>query len=768
VHKLTIAVFATSLAVFGLVAPGPRVTPASAATVPVNPKVVLIVGPVGGSTSSYRSDATTAAIEARKYTTNVITIFTPTATWAKVKPALVGASIVVYMGHGNGWPSPYPPFQTLTKDGLGLNPSAGTDNTTTKYYGESYIDDIRLAPNAVVILGHLCYSAGNSEQGKPEVSLSAAKQRVDNMAAGWIRAGARSVIAEPHTSGLWGGAAWYIRQLFTTHQTMDQIFRSSPRSNNHFLMFPSTRSPGYTAEMDPGQVDAPPYDRAMTGKPDLNSVDVTGARYASTDHDPSTFVVPGAASVKVDGAGLFADSSLTTPASPATLAFDTRVRIDGGPEWGTGAYAVHTLDGSASGYMAAPSLTPRDSQAPAVWTAETGTGAFSPNGDGSQDTFQVTGQFSEEVTWRVDFSAADGSPVYRTVTGTGATYDATWDGKHGGTPVVDGTYAFTVTAIDDWGNPEGTRTGDIVVDTVAPTLASALDPSPIPTFSPNGDGVGESVAFAFNTNESGAIMVSAADAGAHVVRTFPSATGAGAGSVTWAGDDDAGHFVADGTYDVALAPRDMAGNIGGAQIRQVVVYTALKSVKTSPTLFYPQDADALARTGTLSFVLTKAATVTWVIRDTSGRAVYTRYDHAALAAGTYTYAWNGKLPGGAYAPRGRYNSEVTATDGSATWSQHVYVYAQAFRINPATSTPALGQKFTVTIITAEPLTGTPKLTMKQSSWATVTLALTKVNSTSWRATATLHSTHAGSVVFKATGHDTHGGVNSATLTITAH
>ncbi len=275
-RKLAIAVLATTLAVIGMVAPGQRVATASAATPPTNPKVVLIVGPVAGSTSTYKADAAAAATEARKYTNNVITIYSPTATWAKVKPALVGASIVVYMGHGNGWPSPYAPFQTLTKDGLGLNPTAGTDNSTTKYYGESYIDDIALAPNAVVILGHLCYSAGNSEGGDPEPSLSVAKQRVDNMAAGWIRAGARSVVAEPYASGLYGGASWYIRQIFTTSQTMDAIFRSSPHSYGHEFTFGSTRNPGYTVAMDPQNVNAAPFRRAMTGNPGLLTTDVIG------------------------------------------------------------------------------------------------------------------------------------------------------------------------------------------------------------------------------------------------------------------------------------------------------------------------------------------------------------------------------------------------------------------------------------------------------------------------------------------------------------
>jgi flagellar hook assembly protein FlgD len=767
-RKLAIAVFATSLAVFGLVAPGPHVAFVSAAA-PTNPKVVIIVGPVAGSTSTYKADASAAAAEARKYTTDVITIFSPTATWSKVKPALAGASIVVYMGHGNGWPSKYPPFQTLTKDGLGLNPTAGTDNSTTKYYGESYIDDVTLAPNAVVILGHLCYSAGNSEQGDPEPTLSVAKQRVDNMAAGWIKAGARSVVAEPYASGLYGGASYYIRELFTSHQTMDQIFRDSPHSYGHEFTFPSTRSAGMTVEMDPEHVMAAPFRRGLTGKPGLLSTDVTGARYAATDRDPTTFVVPGAASVKVDGSAVYDDPSLGGTPS-ATLALDTRVRLDSaaGPVGGVAVYAIHTLTGSTSGFMSAAALTPRDSQGPAVWTAEDGTGAFSPNGDGSQDTFEVTGQFSEDVTWQVAFAAADGSPVFHTASGTGTSYDATWDGNDSGSPVADGTYAFTVTATDDWGNPEGSRSGTIKVDTVAPSLAASLAAPSTPTFSPNADGVGDSYPFAYDTSEAGFIVLTARSAADATVRTFLTATAAGAGRVAWVGDDDASHTVPDGTYEVTLAPRDLAGNVGGGLTREIVVYTALKAVKTSHTYIYPQDGDTLARTTLLSFTLTKPATVTWRLLNTAGASVYTRYYQVALAAGTYATTWGGKVPGGAYAPRGRYTLEVVATDGVATWTQRTTVYAQAFRIIPSNLTPARGATFTISAVSAESLKTAPKLSWTQPGHSKKTVTMTRVSSTTWKATVHLYSSGAGSVSFKVSGTDSHGGSNGTSLVIVIH
>ena len=93
---------------------------------------------------------------------------------------------MVYMGHGNGWPSRYrddlfPP----TQNGFGLNPVAGGSDSQHQYFGEQYAgDQIKLAKNAVVLLHHLCYASGNTEPGLPEGTLAQAKQRVDNYAAG--------------------------------------------------------------------------------------------------------------------------------------------------------------------------------------------------------------------------------------------------------------------------------------------------------------------------------------------------------------------------------------------------------------------------------------------------------------------------------------------------------------------------------------------------------------------------------------------------------
>ena len=754
--------------------------PAARAATPPEPKVVIIVGPVGSSTGAYKADGDAAYAEARKYTSRVVKVYTPNATWAAAKKALQGASVVIYMGHGNGWPSPYPPFQTNTKDGLGLNPSAGTDNTTTKYYGEHYLATyIHLAPNAVVILAHLCYSAGNSEEGQPDPTLTVAKQRVDNMAAGWIAAGARAVIAEVYGQGLYGGAAWYVRQLFTTHRTVDSMWRADPNFNNHVISFASTRSSGYTAEMDPDGVNKPPFHRSIVGKLTLQTADVTGAAYAPTDTDPPAFVVPGAASVAVDGAGLFADAALTPDAGtglpPATLALGTKVRLDHAEPSvnGIAVYAVHTLDGSANGFMAGPSLTPRDSASPVVWTVSAGTGAFSPNGDGSQDTFDVNGQLSESADWHVTFTNAAGD-VLGTVSGSGRTYDATWSGLDGSAPEPDGTYTYTISATDGWGNPPGTRTGSVVVDTVSPEFvsgpsalaATAGDP---PTFSPNGDGVSDTASFSYDTNEAGYIDATVRDSGGTVVRRFSTKTAAGSGQATWDGRTDSGSYAADGVYSVDLAPRDLAGNVGSSISDDVAVYGALSKIGVSAHYFYPQDNDAYAKTTTFTFTLLRPATVTWTLVNQSGGTIYQRYAGTPLAAGTYTYTWNGKTPAGAWVPRGRYDLHVTATDGTLSWGGLTTVFAEGFRILPATTTPARGQTLTIELLSSEKLEANPKIEWTQPGHATQTATTTALGTYTFKVSIKLYASGpAGSLTLNAVGYDIGGHRNSNGMSLILH
>lgn len=212
-------------------------------------KVVIVVGPVGSSTANYISSANLLASQAAGYGASVVKVYTPNATWPRVAAAARGAKVLIYLGHGNGWPSPYYPFSTSRMDGFGLNAALNSGNANTRYYGESYMAQLGLAKDAVVILNRLCYASGDSEWGTANPTKATAMKRVDNYGAGFLRGGARAVFASGITS-----VGYVLRGLFrgSASTTMTQLFWADPsRTVSYKTTFSSTRTPGTSALMDP-------------------------------------------------------------------------------------------------------------------------------------------------------------------------------------------------------------------------------------------------------------------------------------------------------------------------------------------------------------------------------------------------------------------------------------------------------------------------------------------------------------------------------------
>jgi len=238
-RMVVVAVLASLVAIGGIVT---NPTPVAAA----GKKVVIVVGPVGSSTANYIYNAKKLAAQARAYGATVYEVYSPHATWARVKSVAQGANLFIYLGHGNGYPSPYGAFSAYSKDGLGLNSYDGSSSHT--YYGEYYVSHyLRFAPNAVVILNRLCYASGNSEWGAANPTKATARQRVDNYGAGFLRTGARAVFAEGIDS-----ASYIISSLFRTTRTMKQVFWADPASKHTYAFsFASGRTPGKYALMDP-------------------------------------------------------------------------------------------------------------------------------------------------------------------------------------------------------------------------------------------------------------------------------------------------------------------------------------------------------------------------------------------------------------------------------------------------------------------------------------------------------------------------------------
>jgi hypothetical protein len=477
--------FAAPLAALLLTAPG-LVVGASAATVvgsadeaapavATAPKVVIVVGATHEHTSSYRDHGDLFAAEALKYTPNVVKVYSPNATWSKVRAAAQGASILIYIGHGSGYPkSEASVFNGDWLDGMGLNKASDPDDDVVRYYGENYVaNEIRLAKNAVVLLSHLCYASGNSESGDPEPTYAVARQRIDNFASGFLRAGARTVIAD-----VWnGGMLAYIRDILSADTTIGDMWRNSPSNHDHQMPFAPARNPAYDAIMDPNTWTSGFY-RSIVGDLDMTTAEVReGADAPFTGVSPATLVAPGAAAVATAGLAVHDDSALTTPTG-STLGAGTTVRVDevAAPvtaEDGTTpppTALVRTFSGSVEGWVSGAGLSPRDSAGPEVWSVD-GADVITPNFDGLHDRLHLVARFSETASWTARVRDAAGT-VLRSQSGAGHQAFIGWDARIDGDVAPVGDYTWELTASDSWGNPPASAGGTFsIVPADAPATA---------------------------------------------------------------------------------------------------------------------------------------------------------------------------------------------------------------------------------------------------------------------------------------------------------
>jgi hypothetical protein len=261
IRFLAMAVLASTVALGGLAA-APE--PAAAAGV----KVVIIVGPVESNTSRYLRHAKEYAALARSLGAQVTEVYSPKATWTRVKAAAKGANILIYLGHGNGSPSPYGAFSASRRNGMGLNRSASHGHANVKYYGQSMVQWLDLDRNAVVLLNHLCYASGNSEPGRTLPSKSVAMQRADGYGTGFLRAGAKAVFANGH-----GGLDSIITDLLTSDKTVGQIFQDDHAFDGaRDFKFASRKTSGSTVWMDPESKSR--YYHSVVGKLQLTATQV--------------------------------------------------------------------------------------------------------------------------------------------------------------------------------------------------------------------------------------------------------------------------------------------------------------------------------------------------------------------------------------------------------------------------------------------------------------------------------------------------------------
>jgi hypothetical protein len=190
--------FAAAVLAVAVAAPLTAPNPARAAETPL--KVAFIVGPMGPQTSWNRSHADSLANQAVAFGATVAKAYSPNATYAKVRAAVAGANIIIYYGHGNGFPNPYnSKLQPDRNNGWGLNTTTTNGDAdswsagTLVYCGEKALEGrltstdgaaqrkycaggaIAPAPGFVMIYVGSCYTAGGNENGRPAATNSDAR-----------------------------------------------------------------------------------------------------------------------------------------------------------------------------------------------------------------------------------------------------------------------------------------------------------------------------------------------------------------------------------------------------------------------------------------------------------------------------------------------------------------------------------------------------------------------------------------------------------------
>jgi flagellar hook assembly protein FlgD len=487
---------------------GSHAIPAQAATQPAaGLKAVIIVGPASSSTWEYLRAADGIAKQAAAEGMDVDKIYTPHATWDRVKHEAQGANLLVYLGHGNGYPTQHEPkLSEDTEDGLGLNRvDGGSISSDVQYYGADFLRKaIQLAPNSVVFLNRLCYASGNGESGldapenyKVDADRAQALARVDNYAAGFLSIGAQAVFA-------WGWPQLINlpKELAESSKTMDQIFEEKVGDDNdpqsfigkHDYYEPSKRTPSASIHLDPDSLPNG-YLRALSGNLDFTA---KAWRTGKTSTGPDK--------------------------TPPRL---TNVSVGSGTS------------------VAAGSDVP----------------AFSPNGDGLGDQLKIDRDMSEPGKIVTSVANKAGKVLLKRTNsaniGSGTT---TWDGKSAkGSVVSDGTYTVSLTPIDRAGNVGKVQQITVLVLTALASPTTSLTAIEVA----DGDKLSTGTNLSVRVTQAAAVSWTIVNSAGDVVRHGPSKPHAKPGSLGWRwnGTNDKGAIVPDGQYRAVVTAKTAAGSL---------------------------------------------------------------------------------------------------------------------------------------------------------------------------------------------------------------
>ncbi len=283
---------------------------------------------------------------------------------------------------------------------------------------------------------------------------------------------------------------------------------------------------------------------------------------------------------------------------------------------------------------------------------------FSPNGDGSQDTLEITSvvPITEGIkNWRLTLSGANGRPV-RVYSGAGDVPEVTiFDGRNdAGAVLPEGAYAAELSVLYTNGNNPVAKTEDFSVDLTPPSVTLRTSPRII---SPNGDGRQDRFDAFQETSTEDTWSAVVTDAEGKVVRSF-SWRGKADAAVEWDGRDQAGTLVPNGVYMYTLSSLDRAGNYAEAEsepfrmdLRDTPVALSVEGAAFSPNSDSQKD-----RIAVIPNISDKNGIkqLTVVFLDSAEATIRTITEKATLEK----IFWDGINDAGKKAPDGTYSAKI--------------------------------------------------------------------------------------------------------------
>lgn len=285
---------------------------------------------------------------------------------------------------------------------------------------------------------------------------------------------------------------------------------------------------------------------------------------------------------------------------------------------------------------------------------------FSPNGDNRKDLVVFTTDTSDEAFWTASVTDKNGKVIKSSEWEGTPDSSWSWDGRNGDINVIEnGDYVYQLTAEDEAGNRYESSKMVITLDI---SSSNVLLSSDLEAFSPNKDGIKDSMTFTSRVETTSPIESYTLDIVNRAGETVKTFTGKrDPGKITWDGLNNEGQRASDDVYKAKMTLVTINGNSPQSQTGDFLLDTEYPSLtlQAENTLFSP-DGDTLKDSVIFHQKGEGEELYTGEIYDEKGTLVRQWHWNGTLNS----VSWDGKDKSGNVMPDGSYSYKLFSTDAA--------------------------------------------------------------------------------------------------------